>query len=281
MSTRIHILLRSFPFFLHFLSTAPMKMLSDDVLHIIADFLWFQSVAMKNTCKRWQCLVSGRYSINASTSTGIQTEIVWPPSGDVPPPGGGLLWINVSDTSNRPLLVPHAAPPLGPFLRWVAVLNLTHYVVIGYTHTNPPHPTVLANIMTQKPSPRIVVQAAGRSLVVVATGRETLEWLLTLRMPFVCGPHRLRFYLCAGPVARWISVENYIQQYDASSVSATALAVEINRVDSVDPWTAFHTMRRHWRHVRSLRFSTADGIVDGPNASVLLRLTTTIKAVVQ
>ena len=175
------------------------------------------------------------------------------------------------------LLIPHTSPPLGHFMRWV---NLTHYIVIGYTHTNPPHPTVLATILSQKPSPHVVVQAAGRSLIVVATGYETQDWLPTLRIPFVCGPHRLHFYVCVGPVSRWMSVENYNQRHDWSSVRATTLAVEVYRADSMDPWTAFHMMRRHWKHFQNLRFSTVDGVVDRPNTSALLRLATTIRAVV-
>ena len=86
-----------------------MKTLPDDVLRTIADFLWFQSIAMKNACKQWQALIAGRYSINASTSTGMQCVLQWPPTVIQPSPtwmrGGGSLWINVSDTMNRPLLI--------------------------------------------------------------------------------------------------------------------------------------------------------------------------------
>ena len=257
-----------------------MKTLPDDVLRMVADFLWFHSVAMKNTCRLWQALISGRYSITASTSMGAQCVMEWPPTAPSPPwVRGGLLWMNVSDTQNRALLIPHASPPLGQFTRWVTVMNLTQYIVIGYNHANPPHPTALATILMQKPSPRIVVQAAGRSLVVISTGHETQDWLVSMRVPFVCGPHRLRLYVCVGPVARWISVENYLQQWDCSLVRATALAVEIHRADSMDPWTAFHMMRRHWKHFQAPRFSTVDGVVDGPNSSALVRLATTVKAV--
>jgi hypothetical protein len=75
-------------------------------------------------------------------------------------------------------------------------------------------------------------------------------------------------------------VQKYIEWRNAFPVRATALAVEIYCAYSMDPFIAFHMMREHWKQFQTLKLSTMDGVLDTPNRSALLRLETTIKAVV-
>ena len=158
--------------------------LSNDVISAIADYLWFGSDAMKNTCRHWHDLLAGRYTVTIRTSIGSQL-LTWPPT--IGRPWGGPLWLDVSQSPNQLLLVPTLSPPAGALLQWVSSAQHPDYIVIGYTNAKPPHPDALASMMMKwmirKQSPHIITQAGGRCLVVISTGREARRWVAELKLP--------------------------------------------------------------------------------------------------
>ena len=225
----------------------------DDVVCHVADFLWFEcSSAMVDVCHQWRHLVSGRYLIRMSMPTG-SVDVSWPPKG-LFQSREGSVWIDLSIPSNKPLLVPSQLPPLGQLLQSARQADFPDFIVISYSNTLPPHPVALASVLRMwkwkngsPASGSLIVQARGRSLVVIATGIEVPVWLRHVDIPFLCGPRRLHCYVCVPPVTRWISLENYNMWFNWDSMPAVALAVDVHRSGSIDPWMAFGIAKSHWQ----------------------------------
>jgi hypothetical protein len=253
--------------------------LPDDIISAIADYLWFGSDAMKNTCRRWHHLIAGRYTITIHTAFGSQC-LIWPPTLGLPL--GGPLWLDVSQSPNQLLLIPTLSPPAGELLRWVSSMQHPDYIVIGYTNSEPPHPDALASMMIKwmihRQSPHIITQAGGRCLVVIATGREARRWVADLHLPIICKPRHLRCYVCIPPVARWVSIENYTRWYDWNSYPIAALAVKVYTASTLDPREAFMMAQAHWRQ-QNRTFTVMDGMAVGePTTTALCRLAGAIES---